>query len=125
MVKEGIVLGHRVSKNGLEVDKAKISVIEQLPSPINVKGVRSFLGHAGFYRRFIKNFSKVAKPLCALLEKDVEFKFDDACLKAFEELKRKLVSAPIMMAPDWALPFIVMCDASDYVVGAVLGQKKD
>ena len=125
MVKEGIVLGHRVSKNGLEVDKAKISVIEQLPPPINVKGVRSFLGHAGFYRRFIKDFSKVAKPLCALLEKDVEFKFNDACLKAFEELKRKLVSAPIMMAPDWALPFIVMCDASDYAVGAVLGQKKD
>ncbi|XP_054792441.1 LOW QUALITY PROTEIN: uncharacterized protein LOC129298065, partial [Prosopis cineraria] len=125
MVKEGIVLGHRVSKNGLEVDRAKISVIEQLPPPTNVKGVRSFLGHAGFYHRFIKDFSKIVKPLCTLLEKDAEFKFDDSCLKAFEELKKRLVSAPIMMAPDWSLPFIVMCDASDFAVGAMLGQKKE
>ena len=120
MVKEGIV-----SKSGLEVDKAKFSVIEQLPPPINAKGVRSFLGHAGFYRRFIKDFSKITKPLCALLEKDVVFEFNDACLKAFEELKQRLVTAPIIVAPDWSLPFILMCDASDYAVGAVLGQKKE
>ncbi|XP_061350037.1 uncharacterized protein LOC133295248 [Gastrolobium bilobum] len=105
------------------LDKAKISVIEKLPPPVNVKGVRSFLGHAGFYRRFIKDFSKIAKPLCKLLVKDQEFMFDDECLHAFHILKEKLITAPIMMAPDFSLPFELMCDASDYAVGVVLGQR--
>ncbi|KAL5583197.1 hypothetical protein UlMin_015639 [Ulmus minor] len=87
MVKEGVVLGHKVSRDGLEVDKAKVETIEKLPPPVSVKGIRSFLGHAGFYRRFIKDFSKVAKPLCNLLEKDRKFDFDESCLKAFLELK--------------------------------------
>ena len=73
MVHEGIVLGHKVSKRGIEVDKAKIEVIEKLPPPTNVKGIRSFLGHAGFYRRFIKNFSQIARPLTSLLAKDAPF----------------------------------------------------
>ncbi|KAL5570156.1 hypothetical protein UlMin_026731 [Ulmus minor] len=90
MVKEGIVLGHKVSQDGLEVDKAKVETIEKLPPPVSVKGIRSFLGHTGFYRRFIKDFSKVAKPLCNLLEKDRKFDFDESCLKAFLELKQKL-----------------------------------
>ncbi|KAL5541156.1 hypothetical protein UlMin_044373 [Ulmus minor] len=100
MVKEGIVLGHKVSQEGLEVDKAKIETIEKMPPPTSVKGIRSFLGHAGFYRRFIKDFSKVAKPLCSLLEKDRVFCFDENCLEAFLELKKKLSSAPIIVAPD-------------------------
>ncbi|XP_060177712.1 uncharacterized protein LOC132607635 [Lycium barbarum] len=125
MVREGIVLGHKISGKGIEVDKAKIEAIERLPPPVSVRGVRSFLGHAGFYRRFIKDFSKVANPLCRLLEKDVKFVFNEACLTTFEELKRRLVSAPIIVAPDWSLPFILMCDASDFAVGAVLGQKRD
>ena len=87
MVKEGIVLGHRISEKGIEVDRAKVEVIERLPPPISVKGVRSFLGHAGFYRRFIKDFSKIAHPLCKLLEKECKFCFDESCLKAFSELK--------------------------------------
>ncbi|XP_049362958.1 uncharacterized mitochondrial protein AtMg00860-like [Solanum verrucosum] len=87
MVKEGIVLGHKVSQKGLEVDKAKIEVMEKLPSPISVKGVRNFLGHNGSYRRFIKDFSKIAHPLCKLLEKEVKFYFDDACMMAFRCLK--------------------------------------
>ena len=124
MVQEGIVLGHRISQKGIEVDKAKIETIEKLPPPTSVKGIRSFLGHAGFYRRFIKDFSKIAKPLCNLLEKDVPFNFTKECHKAFEILKQKLVSAPIIVAPDWTLPFEVMCDASDFAVGAVLGQRK-
>ena len=70
MVREGIVLGHRISKKGIEVDRAKIDVIEKLPPPITIKVVRSFLGYAGFYRRFIKDFSKISKPLCELLVKD-------------------------------------------------------
>ena len=83
MVREGIVLGHRVSSKGIEVDPAKISTIEKLPPPTNVKGIHSFLGHAGFYRRFIKDLSKIIKPLCNLLEKDAVFVFDDNCCNAF------------------------------------------
>ncbi|CAM8994228.1 unnamed protein product [Rhodiola kirilowii] len=123
MVQEGIVLGHLVSKRGVEVDKAKIQVIEQLPPPTNQKGIRSFLGHAGFYRRFIKDFSKIARPLTHLLCNDVEFNFDEGCLEAFEKLKKNLVSAPIVQPPNWDLPFELMCDASDYAIGAVLGQR--
>ncbi|KAK2390987.1 protein NYNRIN [Trifolium repens] len=125
MVTEGIVLGHKISSKGIEVDQAKIEVIKDLPPPLNVKGVRSFLGHAGFYRRFIKDFSKIAKPLSNLLVKENEFKFDDACFEAFELLKAKLVTAPVIIAPNWDLPFELMCDASDYAVGAVLGQRRD
>ncbi|CAM8886939.1 unnamed protein product [Rhodiola kirilowii] len=123
MVQEGIVLGHLVSKRGVEVDKAKIQVIEQLPPPKNQKGIRSFLGHVGFYRRFIKDFSKIAKPLTHLLYNDVEFNFDEGCLEAFNKLKKNLVSAPIVQPPNWDLPFELMCDASDYAIGAVLGQR--
>ncbi|KAK6140963.1 hypothetical protein DH2020_025296 [Rehmannia glutinosa] len=97
MVKEGIVLGHHISCTGLEVDRAKVVAIEKLPPPSNVKGIRSFLGHAGFYRRFIKDFSKIVKPLCNLLEKDAIFCFDESCLQAFEQIKKALVSAPIMI----------------------------
>ena len=92
------MLGHNVSKNGLEVDKAKIEVIEKLPPPVSVKGVRSFLGHAGFYRRFIKDFCKIAKPMCNLLEKEVKFKFDKNYLESFEVLKQKMIEAPILVA---------------------------
>jgi len=125
MVREGIILGHRVSEREIEVDRAKIDVIEQLPPPTNVKGVRSFLGHAGFYRRFIKDFSHIARPLTNLLANDAPFNFDEECLVAFYTLKKALVSAPIIQPPDWKLPFEIMCDASDYAVGAVLGQCRD
>ena len=125
MFREGIVLGHRVSERGIEVDQVKIELIEQFPPPMNVKGVRSFLGHAGFYRRFIKDFSSISRPLTNLLAKDAPFNFDDDCLLAFYALKKGLVTAPIIQSPDWSLPFEIMCDASDYAVGAVLGQCKD
>ncbi|KAL4384669.1 hypothetical protein GQ457_15G020070 [Hibiscus cannabinus] len=124
MVDEGIVLGHKISSKGMEVDKAKIEVIGKLPPPTTVKGIRSFLGHAGFYRRFIEDFSKITKPLCSLLEKGRQFEFNEECTKAFNLLKHKLVTAPIVEPPDWKLPFELMCDASDYAVGAVLGQRK-
>ena len=100
MVKEGIVLGHRISKRGIKVDKAKIETIEKLLPPSSVKGIRSFLSHTRFYRRFIKDFSKIAKPLSNLLVQGAPFEFDDQCLKAFLFLKQKLVSAPIVVAPD-------------------------
>jgi hypothetical protein len=105
MVREGIVLGHRVSERGIEVDRAKIEVIEQLPPPANVKGICSFLGHAGFYRRFIKNFSEIARPLTKLLAKDVPFVFDEECLIAFHTLKKALISAPIIQPFDWSYTF--------------------
>src|ERR1051325_5656050 len=125
MVKQGIVLGDIVSERGIKVDKAKIEVIENLQPPKTVREIRSFLGHTGFYRRFIKDFSKFSKLLTNLLMKEVKFIFDDDCLKAFEWLKTTLISAPIIQPPDWSLPFEIMCDARDYAVGAVLGQRKD
>ncbi|GKB36597.1 reverse transcriptase domain-containing protein [Tanacetum coccineum] len=124
MCKEGIVLGHKISKSGIEVDRAKVDVIAKLPHPTTVKGVRSFLGHAGFYRRFIQDFSKIARPMTHLLEKDAPFVFSQDCIDAFETLKKKLTEAPILVVPDWNLPFELMCDASDFAIGAVLGQRK-
>ncbi|GJR54049.1 reverse transcriptase domain-containing protein [Tanacetum coccineum] len=123
MVNEGIVLGHKISKKGIEVDKAKIDVIAKLPHPTTVKGIRSFLGHAGFYRRFIKDFSKISRPMTHLLEKNTPFVFSEECIQAFQTLKKKLTEALILIAPNWDQPFELMCDASDYAIGAVLGQR--
>nr|GFB84748.1 retrovirus-related Pol polyprotein from transposon 17.6 [Tanacetum cinerariifolium] len=108
MVKEGIVLGHKISKKGIEVDKAKIEVISKLPHPTTVKGIRSFLGHAGFYRRFIKDFSKISRPMTHLLEKNSPFIFSNECIQAFRTLKHKLTEAPILIAPNWDQPFELM-----------------
>ncbi|GJY31804.1 reverse transcriptase domain-containing protein [Tanacetum coccineum] len=124
MIKEGIVLVHKISKSGIEVDRAKVDVIAKLPPPTSVKGIRSFLGHAGFYRRFIQYFSKIARPMTHLLEKETPFTCSTEWREAFETLKKKLTEAPILVAPDWDLPFEIMCDASDFAVGAVLGQRK-
>jgi len=125
MVQDGVVLGHVISARGMEVDKAKIEVIARLPPSTSVKGVRSFLGHAGFCRRFIEDFSKIAKPLTQLLAKDAPFVFIDEGHEAFCRIKQALTSAPIIQPPDWDLPFEIMCDASDHAVGAVLRQRKD
>nr|GEV95484.1 reverse transcriptase domain-containing protein [Tanacetum cinerariifolium] len=118
MVKEGIVLGHKIYKNGIEVDKAKVDVIAKLPHPTTVKCIRSFLGHAGFYRRFIQDFLKIAWPMTRLFEKDTPFFFSKECVKAFQTLKRKLTEAHILISPNWDLPFELMCDASDFAIGA-------
>ena len=125
MVKEEIVLGHMISEAGLEVDQAKVSIIRDLMPPTTVKGIKSFLGHAGFLRRFIRDFSKIARPQCRLLEKDTKFHFDESCQKAFEEIKFRLVEAPIMAKPDWNREFETMCDVCDFAMGAVLGQKDE
>nr|GEW49692.1 reverse transcriptase domain-containing protein [Tanacetum cinerariifolium] len=125
MVKEGIVLGHKISKNRIEVDKSKVDVIVKLPHPKTVKGVRNFLGHAGFYRRFIQDFSKIARLMTRLLEKDTPFFFSKECVEAFQTLKRKLTKSLILIAPDWDMPFELMCDASDFAIGAVLGQRQE
>nr|GEU97832.1 reverse transcriptase domain-containing protein [Tanacetum cinerariifolium]GEV20835.1 reverse transcriptase domain-containing protein [Tanacetum cinerariifolium] len=125
MVKEGIILGHKTSKEGIEVDKAKVDVIAKLPHPTTVKGIRNFLGHAGFYRRFIKDILKIAWPMTHLLEKDTTFIFSKECVESFQTLKRKLPKAPILIAPDWNMPFELMCDASDFAIGAVLWQHQE
>nr|GEU60621.1 reverse transcriptase domain-containing protein [Tanacetum cinerariifolium] len=118
MCREGIVLGHKISKSGIEVDKAKVDVIAKLPHSTTVKGVRSFLGHAGFYRRFIQDFSKIARPMTHLLEKETPCVFSKECIDAFDTWKKKLTEAPILVVSDWNLPFELMCDASDYAIGA-------
>jgi hypothetical protein len=107
------------------VDKVKIDVIEQLPPPTNVKGIHGFLGHAGFYRRFIQNLSQIARPLMHLLAKEAPFVFMEECLQSFHALKKALISAPVILPPDWHLPFEIMCDANDYAVGVVLSQSKN
>ncbi|KAA3488020.1 Retrovirus-related Pol polyprotein from transposon opus [Gossypium australe] len=105
-----MVLGHQTSKKGLEVDKAKIEVIKDLPIPTTIHGVRNFLGHT--------NFARISKLLNQLLQKKGTFL---KCIEAFEVIKKKLIFAPIIIIPDWSEPFAIMCDASDYVVGAVMG----
>ena len=125
MVQEGVVVGHIITNNGIEVDKAKVEVIEKLPPPTSVKGVRIFLVHVSFYRRFINDFSKITKPLTHLLVKDMPFDFKEECLSTFLMLREALIIASVMPAPNWGLPFEVMCDVSDYAVATVLGQRKD
>ncbi|CAN6711787.1 unnamed protein product [Malus baccata var. baccata] len=123
MVSHRLVLGHIISEKGIEVDKSKAELVSSLPIPTIVKEVRSFLGHAGFYRRFMKDFSMISRPLCRLLQKDVTFDMNEECVVTFNKLKKLLSTAPVIMPPDWSLPFELMCDASDYAVGVVLGQR--
>ena len=120
MVTEGIVLGHKISTAGFEVYQVKIVAIKTLMSPTIVNGISSFLGHARFYRRFINDFSKISRPLCRLLEKYENFDFYESCRSAFEEIKSRLVSAPIMLTPNRNNEFEIMCDANDYAMGVCL-----
>ena len=125
MVTEGIVLGHKISATGLEVDQGKVSIIKTLLLATTVKGIRRFLGHAGFYRRFIRDSKKISRPLCRLLEKDAKFDFDESCRSAFEEIKSRLVTTPIMETINWNKEFEILCDAGDYAMGAVLGKRTE
>nr|GEW87339.1 reverse transcriptase domain-containing protein [Tanacetum cinerariifolium] len=118
MVKEGIVLGHKISKNGVEVDKAKVDLISKLPHPTTVKGIRSYLRHAGFYRRFIQDILKIVRLITRLIENDTMFFFSKECVEAFQTLKRKFTEAPILVTPSLDLPFELMCDASDFAIDA-------
>jgi hypothetical protein len=102
------------------VDKVKMEVIEQLQPPTNVKGIHNFLGHAGFYQRFIQNFSQIDYTHTHLIAKDAPFVFTKKCLQAFHTLEKALISAPVIQPPDYHLPFEIMCDVSDYAVGVVL-----
>ena len=105
------------------MDLAKIKVILTLPIPTKPKNVRSFLGHVGYYRHFIKYFSKIASPLYTLLTKESEFIWTPKCSEAFLQLQKLITTAPVLKGPDWSIPFHIHIDASDHVVGVVLGQK--
>ena len=115
MEREGKVFWHKVLEKGIEIDKTNINAIENLPIPQDNRNLKMFLGHAGFYKWFIKHFAKIAMPLTNLLDKETLFYLEHDYIAAFENLKDKLVSAPIMQSPKWDEPFEIMCDASDYV----------
>jgi len=100
MVRREIVLGYKISRRGIKVNKVKTKVIAKLSPPKCIKVIRSFLGHVGFYRRFIKDFNEISRPLTNLLVKDVPFDFDDGCFKLWEKFNQELISAPIISAPD-------------------------
>ncbi|GKC82427.1 reverse transcriptase domain-containing protein [Tanacetum coccineum] len=114
-------LEKNTKKSGIEVDHAKVDVIAKLPHPTTIKGVRSFLGHASFYRCFIQDFYKISRSMTHLLEKETPFVFSKDCIDAFETLKKKLTEAPILVVPDWNLPFELMCEASDFAIGPIGG----
>ncbi|WVZ76529.1 hypothetical protein U9M48_024498 [Paspalum notatum var. saurae] len=116
-------LGHIVSKGGIAVDPRKVSAVINWEIPRTPREIRGFLGLAGYYRRYIENFSKVAKPMTSLLEKDATFKWTEARQKAFDELKKRLTTAPILVLPDPAKKFTVYCDASKEGLGCVLMQE--
>ena len=119
------MLDHCILEKVIEVDRSKVAVIEKLSTPFSVKGVRIFLGHTGFYRSFIKDFSNTKHPLCKLLEKECKFNFNESYLKAFGELIEKLLFAPIIISPDWIEQLKVMCDASRVALCVVLRQRRD
>jgi hypothetical protein len=113
---EGVVLGHHISSEGINVDPANIEVIIRLPPHNNQKEVRRFLGHAGYYGQFIENFTKIDAPMFGLLIKDVDFDWIEQCQIAFETLKAKLYVAPDLRGPNWTLPFHISINASDTAI---------
>ena len=116
-------IGHVISKDGLKPNPARVIKVKDFPTPRNVDEVRSFLGLANYYRKFIQNFSHIAHPINTLLKKNVAFQWNQSQQEAFDLLKEKLISSPILRHPDMTKPFILMTDASDYAIGAVLGQQ--
>ena len=118
-------LGHIISKKGVATHPAKTEKVAQWPTPTNKKEIQRFLGLASYYRRFVENFASVAKPLHRLTEKTAEFKWTNQCQEAFEEIRQRLVSAPVLSFPDFTKPFIVDTDASDIGIGAVLSQVQE
>jgi hypothetical protein len=125
MLIEGSVLGHHISRSGMRVDPEKIYIITQIRIPSSQKEVRIFLGHAGYYSRFIPNFTSLATPLFKLLSKEAEFKWDDECQISFEILKQKLSTTPILRGPNWSLPFHICTNASDTALEAILRQREN
>jgi hypothetical protein len=118
-----LFLGHIINQDGLAVDPKKVADILNWKAPKDVCEIKSFIGMAGYYRRFIEGFSKIARPMTVLLAKKVEFKWTQKCQEAFEELKNRLTTAPVLVLPDVHKPFSVYCDASYTGLGCVLMQE--
>jgi hypothetical protein len=123
--KEIKILGHVVKNNSVAMDPAKIESIKNWNNPMNIKQLQQFLGLCNYYKRFVENFSKIASPLFNLLKKDTKYDWDVSCQSSFDELKRILVSYPILRQPDWKRPFLLYTDASGYAIGAILSQCDD
>ena len=121
-LKEGIYLGHRISKEGVKVDLSKVEAVRTFPVPKNEKQVRSFMGLCNYYRKFVENFSYIAQPLTDLTRQDVAFIWSEKCQTAFEKLKEALCSPPVLAYPDLTKPFILTTDASGTAIGYILGQ---
>jgi len=113
-------LGHIISENGISVDPSKIQDVLNWEAPTSVPEIRSFLGLEGYYRRFVPDFSKIARPMTELLKKGVRFNWDDKCEQTFQTLRKLLTSAPVLAQPDIAWPFDVYYDASGTGLGYVL-----
>ena len=124
MVRQGKILGHIVSKNGISTDFEKIKIIVELPRPRNPKQVQEFMGHCGYYRWFIKNFLVIVSSMTNLLKKNVEFVWSEECQRSMDELKRRLTTAPVLMLPDDDSDFVVYSDASQRGMGCVLMQNE-
>jgi hypothetical protein len=122
-IKEVPFLGHLVLPQGIAVDPSKIKEVLEWKPPISVSEVRSFLGLASYYRRFIPNFSKITKPITELLKKRNKYVWSEACDEAFKHLKRLLTTSPVLAQPDTNKPFDVYCDASGTGLGGVLMQE--
>jgi len=122
--KETIYLGHIISENGISPDPSKLTAIKEFPTPKKVKDIQSFIGLAGYYRKFIADFSKVAKPLTKLMKKTEKFEWTAEQQNAFKTLKEKLMTAPGFIYPDFTEEFIVITDVSAFAIGAVLSQGK-
>jgi hypothetical protein len=121
-MKQVAFLGHVISKGGISVDPRKVQDVLSWNAPMSVGNIRSFLGLAGYYRRFIEGFSKISKSMTELLKKDKKFEWTFACEASFQELKKRLTTAPILVMPDMEKPFSIYCDASGRGLGCVLKQ---
>jgi hypothetical protein len=118
-----LFLGHVLSAEGIAVDPSKVEPVTKREQSLNVTDVKSFLGMAGYYRRFIENFSKIAKTMTELLKNNTKFEWSEACERSFQELKRRLTTAPVLTLPDIKKDFVVYCDASKQGLGCVLMQE--
>jgi hypothetical protein len=121
-LKQVAFLGHVVLKEGISMDPSKVQDVLSWKAPTSVSDIRSFLGLVGYYQRFIEEFSRISKPMTELLEKDKEFKWTSACESSFQELKKRLTTAPVLVMPDMEKPFSIYCDASGQGLGCVLMQ---
>jgi hypothetical protein len=122
-INEVLFLGYIINRDGLAVDPKKLASILNLKAPKDVQGIKSFTVMAGYYRRFIEGFSKIARPMTTLLAKKVEFKWTPACQESFETLKKKLTTTPVLILPDVHKSFSVYYDASYTGLGCVLMQE--